>query len=136
MTKKHGVMRFRIRIIRHQSIFPDKGIRAFIDKYFGITSSVSMVLPLDTKDRVIVSLPNGFNFTVNMQGEWINIDNHNLGWSALKEELISSEILKAVEENIRLPSLRSVVRSTNRKSNICWLMRAIKSIMCTRQQNL
>ena len=57
-----------------------------------------MVLSLDTKDRVIVSLPNGFNFTVNMQGEWINIDNHNWGWSALKEELISSEILKAVEE--------------------------------------
>lgn len=79
------------------TILPDKEIRTFIDKYFGITSSVSMVLPLE-KDRVIVSLPNGFNFTVNMQGEWINIDNHNLGWSALKEELISSEILKAVEE--------------------------------------
>ena len=36
------------------TIFPDKGIRAFIDKYFGITSSVFMVLPLDTKDRVAV----------------------------------------------------------------------------------
>lgn len=46
------------------TILPDKEIRAFIDKYFGITSSVSMVLPLE-KDRVIVSLPNGFNFTVN-----------------------------------------------------------------------
>lgn len=91
------------------TIFPDKGIRAFIDKYFGITSSVFMVLPLDTKDRVVVSLPNGFNFTVNMQGEWINIDNHNLGWSALKEELISSEILKAVEEKYQT-TITSITR--------------------------
>ena len=91
------------------TIFPDKGIRAFIDKYFGITSSVSMVLPLDTKDRVIVSLPNGFNFTVNMQGEWINIDNHNLSWSVLKEELISSEILKAVEEKYQT-TITSITR--------------------------
>lgn len=91
------------------TIFPDKGIRAFIDKYFGITSSVSMVLPLDTKDRVVVSLPNGFNFTVNMQGEWINIDNHNLSWSVLKEELISSEILKAVEEKYQT-TITSITR--------------------------
>ena len=91
------------------TIFPDKGIRAFIDKYFGITSSVFMVLPLDTKDRVVVSLPNGFNFTVNMQGEWINIDNHNLGWSVLKEELISSEILKAVEEKYQT-TITSITR--------------------------
>lgn len=80
------------------TILPDKEVRAFINRYFGGSLSNSMVLPLDTKDRVIVSLPNGFNFTVNMQGEWMNIDNHNFGWSALKEELISSEILKAVEE--------------------------------------
>lgn len=91
------------------TIFPDKGIRAFIDKYFGITSSVSMVLPLDTKDRVVVSLPNGFNFTVNMQGEWINIDNHNRSWSVLKEELISSEILKAVEEKYQT-TITSITR--------------------------
>lgn len=90
------------------TILPDKEIRAFIDKYFGITSSVSMVLPLD-KDRVIVSLPNGFNFTVNMQGEWINIDSHNLGWFALKEELISSEILKAVEEKYQT-TITSITR--------------------------
>lgn len=91
------------------TILPDKEIGDFIDKYFGITSSVSMVLPLDTKDRVVVSLPNGFNFTVNMQGEWINIDNHNLGWSALKEELISSEILNAVEEKYQT-TITSVTR--------------------------
>lgn len=90
------------------TILPDKEIRAFIDKYFGITSSVSMVLPLE-KDRVIVSLPNGFNFTVNMQGEWINIDSHNLGWFALKEELISSEILKAVEEKYQT-TITSITR--------------------------
>lgn len=90
------------------TIFPDKGIRAFIDKYFGDSFSRTMNLPA-TKDRVIVSLPNGFNFTVNMQGEWINIDNHNLGWSALKEELISSEILKAVEEKYQT-TIASITR--------------------------
>ena len=80
------------------TILPDKEVRAFINRYFGGFLSNSMVLPLDSKDRVVVSLSNGFDFTVNMQGEWMNIDNHNFGWSALKEELISSEILKAVEE--------------------------------------
>lgn len=90
------------------TILPDKEIRAFIDKYFGDSFSRTMNLPA-TKDRVIVSLPNGFNFTVNMQGEWINIDNHNLGWSALKEELISSEILKAVEEKYQT-TITSITR--------------------------
>lgn len=90
------------------TILPDKEIRAFIDKYFGESFSRTMNLPA-TKDRVIVSLPNGFNFTVNMQGEWINIDNHNLGWSALKEELISSEILKAVEEKYQT-TITSITR--------------------------
>lgn len=90
------------------TILPDKEIRAFIDKYFRDSFSRTMNLPA-TKDRVIVSLPNGFNFTVNMQGEWINIDNHNLGWSALKEELISSEILKAVEEKYQT-TITSITR--------------------------
>ena len=90
------------------TILPDKEIRAFIDKYFGDSFSRTMNLPA-TKDRVIVSLPNGFNFTVNMQGEWINIDNHNWGWSALKEELISSEILKAVEEKYQT-TITSITR--------------------------
>ena len=58
-------------------IFPDEQIRQFIQTHFGKFDRRKISHPLNEEKIVfIVSIPNGFDFTTDEQGEWFKINGH------------------------------------------------------------
>lgn len=93
--------------------WPNKEINAFIQTYFGL-SSTSKRTTFSTDTRIfVVALPNGFDFAMNESGEWQYVDGYGLSFSELKEPIVPETIIQEVEEQYQVTIERVAPLSEN-----------------------
>lgn len=81
----------------HPIQFPDEAINAFIETYFGIAPTPKKTVYVSDTRNFRVSLPNGFDFTLDEAGEWLEVDGNGTPLSEMKQLIIEENILQQAE---------------------------------------
>ncbi|MDH6306611.1 hypothetical protein M2459_003396 [Parabacteroides sp. PF5-5] len=80
-------------------VVPSEQIHAFIDAYFGGEKHLSIRTPLWMDEYIFeVSIPNGFDFTVDEAGSWQNVDGHGRPFPEALYDILPAAIYSYLKE--------------------------------------
>ena len=98
---------------RNNIVWPTDQIYAFRDRYFGKVDCI-MSHPLWTEEQCfIIKMKNGFDFTVDKEGEWLEVDGHGFSFPALLYEILPNGIYEYLNNQVPNAEITTAKRVTS-----------------------